>query len=391
MAEAMVPSTALQQRILYEMEKAYKPAVWVLPDDYLSRQAFERALTRLELSSSPGWPYMTEAPTNRDWLQTRGIEHSPFRVERLWHDVQLVFADRWDHVLRVFIKQEPHKESKVKENRWRLIMAASLPVQIAWHMLFDYGNDTEISKALDIPSQQGIKLPAGEWKHYVRLWKSRGYDCGIDKSAWDWTAPSWALELDLELRYRLGRGTCMTQWRKAADLLWKHMFRESVLLLPTGHLYKQVTPGIMKSGCVNTISSNSHMQAMMHILSSLELGKPIQPLPVCCGDDTLQCSWQVSDLSVYEKYGVVVKSVTPGLEFVGHEFGPNGPQPLYLAKHISSFIHSKAPPLDYLDSMCRLYAHSPYRKFWELLALEMGVVLPMSSRGYLYWYDTFSE
>lgn len=386
--QAVVPTREMQEMILYECEKSYESCVWTLPDGFLSREAFEVAVRRLDMTSSPGIPYQREYPTNGEWLHWNGVECDLIQLDRLWHDVNLVLADKWKHYLRVFIKQEPHKKKKVEEKRWRLIMAASLPVQIAWHMLFDYLNDLEIKNAYFIPSQQGAIFVRGGWKQFLASWRSRGLTCGLDKSAWDWTAPYWALKLDLELRRRLGRGDRLDEWYRLATMLYRHMFETSELVTSDGCVYRQLVPGIMKSGCVNTISTNSHCQIFIHIAVCVSAGWDIHPLPVACGDDTLQHERHTTDLSLYKKYGMQVKSVSDTAEFMGHEFRGDGPAPMYVVKHLKKVVYVKDENLlQYLDSMARMYVHVPEYRIWELVARGVGMSLPMSRDAYRYWYD----
>lgn len=382
------PSELTKQRILYEMEKAYAPVRWNLPDDYLSKEAYEDALKRLDMTSSPGLPYLREAPTNKEWLGWNGVSCDPYKVERLWYDVQLVIERKFETILRVFIKQEPHKNSKIAEKRWRLIMAASLPVQIVWHMLFDYLNDAEIQNAYFIPSQQGVILVGGGWKQYTNQWEGKGLDWGLDKSAWDWTAPHWCIELDLEFRRRMGSGRFMAEWSGLARHLYSQMFEDPKLVLSDGTVWQQQTPGVMKSGCVNTISINSHCQVIMHLLYCLEKDVSIYPICVACGDDTLQHPKHCDDIEFYRKYGVIVKSASESREFVGHEFTRNGPHPLYMAKHMKKVRYVSEENLaQYFDSMARMYVHTRYYDIWEDLAARCGVPLPMSREAYRYWYD----
>lgn len=351
------------------MEKAYAPVRWRLPDDYLSREAFEDAVGRLDMTSSPGIPYLREAPTNREWLGWNGVTCDPYKLDRLWHDVQLVIDKKFETILRVFIKQEPHKNAKIAEKRWRLIMAASLPVQIVWHMLFDYMNDAEISNAYFIPSQQGINLVGGGWKQYTNQWESKGLDWGLDKSAWDWTAPYWCMELDLEFRRRMGNGRFMAEWTDLARHLYSQMFEDPKLVLSDGTVWQQCVPGIMKSGCVNTISINSHCQVFMHLLYCFEMNVDIYPLCVACGDDTLQHPKHCGDIKFYDKYGVIVKSASESREFVGHEFTRDGPHPLYMSKHMKKVRYVSEENLgQYFDSMARMYVHTRYFDIWEDLA-----------------------
>lgn len=340
------------------------------------------------MTSSPGYPYMREATTNGQWLHWNGIECDRIQLERLWYDVQMVLEDRWEHRIRVFIKQEPHKISKAREGRWRLIMASSLCVQLVWHMLFDYLNDKEIAESYHIPSQQGLVLVGGGWKRYRKSWVEQGLTVGLDKSAWDWTAPFWCVRMNLELRQRLGRGEKLGEWRKLAELMYRHMFEHPILVLSDGTMLRQLIPGIMKSGCVNTISDNGHDQQFIHCAVAEAQGIEYDPYPPACGDDTLQHPKHTQDLAYYRNFGVQVKSVSEDIEFVGHEFTANGPHPLYFSKHLKKLQYVPDDVLpQYLDSMARMYVHTRYYDIWETMANVAGCPLPLSKSAYLYWYD----
>lgn len=374
------------------MENAYKSCVWTIPDNFLSYESFERALLRIDRGSSPGYPYLVQAPTNGDWLKWDGFQYDEDRKQALWHDVSWFLENEGEYYLRLFLKEEPHKPTKVESNRWRIIMASPLYIQMVWHMLFDYMNDLEVTNAYYIPSQQGIVLPGGGWKTFLRLWKSRGYDTGLDKTAWDWTVTSWLLKLDLEFRYRMCRGSQKEKWYEIAKRMYAQMFEHPIILTSDGNLWKQKYPGIMKSGCVNTISTNSHMQVMVHILACEDQEVSCYPLPVCCGDDTLQCLSQACDLVAYARYGAVVKSASAEIEFVGHEFTTDGPIPLYTPKHIAKALHvSDEGWPEYIDSMARMYCkNAEMFNFWSWMAHETGVIIH-TREYYNYWYDNATD
>lgn len=363
--------------------------VWVLPDDFDSRRTFDRMIRRLEMEASPGYPYNQEATTNGQWLKWNGLEADPMQLERLWYDVQLVFGNEYEMYLRVFIKMEPHKKTKVETKRWRLIVAAPLAVQVAWQMMFHYMNDKEIDHAYYIPSQQGLKMVGGGWATFKRTWDERNLTGSLDKSAWDWTAPKWALDLDLELRMRLARGSRIRDWYKISKDLYENMFGNPIWMLTSGDLYRQEYPGIMKSGCVNTISTNSHCQVMLHLLVCDDANVIKYPLPVCCGDDTLNHPMHLTLGSNYARYGVQIKAVSETMEFMGHVFTDNGPKPSYIMKHLFKlpYMTDEIMP-EYLDSMARMYVHVPELfTFWEALARANGTPLPLSHKSYQYWYD----
>nr|QLL27740.1 putative RdRp [Leveillula taurica associated sobemo-like virus 1] len=340
------------------------------------------------MSSSPGYPYTSQAPTNGEWLKWNGVEADPFQLDVLWHDTQVVLSGQWDTVLKCFIKREPHKLSKVEEGRYRLIMASPLCVQMAWHMLFDFMNDLEIKEAYNIPCQQGIAMVGGGWKAYKKQWESIGTTHALDKKAWDWTAPYWTILMDLELRYRLGRGDHMNRWYVIAKILYDQMFEHPKILTSGGIMLRQVVPGIMKSGIVNTISTNGHCQCFIHAAVCLMLGLPFKPWPRCCGDDTLSHLLHCCDLGAYNRLGVKIKSVSDTMEFCGHEFRDSGPVPLYWLKHLKKlqFVSDDVLP-QYLDSMARMYVHTIHYDFWERIARLLGCPLQLSKAAYLYWYD----
>lgn len=379
---------------MYIAEQQYNEVIWNLPDDFDSYENFERAVSKVEMQSSPGLPYCREHPTNEKWLEFDGLQPSPLKLQRLWIDVQNFMKGDFDVQYRTFIKMEPHKKSKCLEKRWRLIMACPLNVQIAWSMLFGYQNDLEIQQSYKIPSQQGLQLIHGDWKHYYRSWVSQKLVSSLDKSAWDWTAPYWALQMDLELRYRLARGVRVGDWRIIAERLYDDMFKHPTLVTTEGHILKQLKPGIMKSGCINTISTNSHCQVFMHILTCLETRTNPYPMPACLGDDTLHHPKHLNDdvMDAYKEYGIQIKAISEKMEFAGCEFTDKGPVPAYRSKHIYKLLHQPDDLVeDYLNSMCRYYAHDfEMYQFWEMMALRLGCKIQLSHQATIYWYD-FAE
>lgn len=376
-------------KVLAILEREYRAIKYVLPADFLTFDHFHRTLYNLDRSSSPGHPFCREATTIGQWLKFDGAVFDDYSVRRLWYYVQNLIMNEEEHFFSVFIKDEAHKESKLQSGRFRLILASPLHFQVLWHMIFDYQNDLEIQHSLHLPSQQGISLVEGRWKQYYRIWKDRAYDVGLDRTAWDWTVPWWKLQLDLEHRCRMVCGSGKDEWISLAKKLYWLAFGNPILLLPDGRMFRQLYPGIMKSGLVNTIATNSKMQIIDHILVCLRCKFDLFPLPVACGDDTLNCSDQV-DFDAYEALGSVIKSISVGLEFVGHEFVASGPVPLYFEKHLfnSFYVGDGELLIQYLDSMLRMYAHSDKFHFWasvvDLLGLSSEV---MSLEYYQCWYD----
>lgn len=373
------------------MEIQYQRTVWLLPDDFDSEVVFRRMLLRLDNSSSPGYPYCREASTVGEWLGSDGIWYDEVKIQRLWHDVKHILEEQDEEmILRVFIKEEPHSAAKIEEERFRLIQAFPLAWQMIWHMLFSYQNDLEIVNAYHIPSQQGIRMYGGGWRQFRDQWVARGFCVGYDKSAWDWNMAYWTIMWELEFRRRMGRGRRMEYWHQLARWAYRVAFEKPKLVLSDGTLIQQRVPGVMKSGCVSTISINGHGQYIVEGCEQMDELGDIEELDiVAVGDDTLS-KRMVADVSIYSKYGAVIKSATLGLEFLGHDFRADGPYPLYLAKHMRRFMSMPDERVaEYLDSMLRMYCHDEKLfNVWMSLALALGFQEHTCSReAYLLWYD----
>lgn len=373
-------------------EDAYSAARYYLPEDFLSRNHFERVVRDLEFSSSPGFPYMLEKPSIGDLLGWDGLFFDPGALDRLWFDVCQFLSGDWDSLYRVFVKSEPHKRRKAEAKRWRLIICPPLCEQVAWAMVFGPGNDREIETVGLTPSWQGMKLSGGAWKDHLRQFRQDGLTVSLDKTAWDWTAHIEWIRLDLELRARLITSSrdLKEKWLALAGMMYEKAFYHPTLVLSDGSLFRQVEPGVMKSGCVNTISSNSHMQIFCHIYACLRTKRPVFPLPVAVGDDTISSRWNTPSPQEYAQTGALVKDPVVGgdLEFVGHVWCEEGPVPAYNAKHMFRFAMVKEIDIpSFLDSMVRLYAHEPaFQTFWRTLACRRGVMLP-SEEFVRFWYD----
>lgn len=379
--------------ILNIAEDAYSSCRYYPPDDWCQRTHFDRVIRRLDFTSSPGYPYCLEASSIGEWLGWDGMTMDQMKVERLHFDVERLKIQEYDVLYRVFIKREPHKKSKADSKRWRLIICPPLCEQVLWTMMFGPGNDREIATVGQTPSYQGMKLCGGDWKQYMHLFANQRFDVGLDKTAWDWTAHIEWIWLDLELRHRLIAVSAENKsyWLCLAQELYKGAFVHPKLILSSGLILEQVEPGIMKSGCVNTISSNSHMQVFPHILLNLRAGRSTRPLPAAVGDDTLSRRWNTPSKEEFASVGVLVKDLDDDLQFVGHVIdltGKNGPVPAYRTKHLYRFC--EIPPSDmrdFLDSMVRLYAHVPqYQRLWRTLARRYSLYLP-SEEYVKFWYD----
>lgn len=371
-------------------ENALRPCIRTLPDDFDSYDAFLKAVRTLNFPSTPGYPYCLEATSIGEWLGYDGFDgFSHVQLQRLWIEVQQVLRDDYDPIFKVFIKQEPHKKSKADVDRWRLIICFPLCLQVAFKMMFEFQNQAFLDEVFEIPVQHGFKLVGGDWKAYYMQWSSLGYNMSTDFAAFDFgTTFAKALQV-LELRTLLVRGLRVTEWKNIASALYRMIYVNAKLLLPNGELWKIIVQALQKSGGSNTLSDNGLLGFLQSIQVSLSEGWPLYPFGSLVGDDGLfQRKAPDEDyLRAYKTLGWHVKQVENGMDYIGHRFTAEGPQPQYVEKHLWNLVYTADEILpDYVESMCRLYTHSPLFEMWQRIAEKLNVVV-LSHGYYKVWYD----
>lgn len=190
--------------------------------------------------------------------------------------------------LKVFVKQEPHKASKLQDGRYRLIMSVSLVDALIDRILFmklmhkvvrNFHN-TRIMIGWS-PVQGGYRL--------IDEFFGDSPTISIDKKAWDWTVPVWLLMAVKNVIKRLAVDP-PDWWCKAVDSRFAALFINPTFVFPDFTKGKQPSPGVMKSGCYLTIFINSVAQMILHYLAVSNLGLPIESLDdfIFMGDDSLQ-------------------------------------------------------------------------------------------------------
>lgn len=328
---------------------------------------------------------MREAPTIGKWLKvTPDGTPDLVQVERLWYDVQLVMAGEYEHRWRVFVKDEPHKKTKIEKDRWRLIIAASLPYQMVWKMCLEEQND-KLNEPYLTPSAHGLFFCYGGWRRFLAFCRSKGIKYSRDISAWDINAPGWVFRVIKELRKRMAVNPDPF-WLRTLDMLYDDAFVNAKLMFSKGFVLKQIFEGFMKSGIFTTISDNSLAMLGLHALACLRSGQKLGALKAT-GDDVVQSLVSDSYIDALETCGCRVKEVLSRLEFMGTDFSQGHPEPLYFGKHIAALPTKREVLEETLDAYARLYVHSARYPFWQAVAKRQGITL-RSRLYYKFWYDS---
>jgi hypothetical protein len=214
-----------------------------------------------------------------------------------------------------FIKDEPHKEEKVRDNRFRLISCMSLVDTTIQRLLFRRQNNLEISlnKGLTFKPgmglhDDGLKALFAWFKRVEENFTRDGHRvCSTDISGWDWSVPGWLMCFERDYRIALGDATSG----------WAHLVRvnsvctrRKVFQLENGDTFAQSEDGIQASGCYCTSSGNSHMRCGLSICVQLELGFNGQSEMegAQMGDDALERFLHGLE-EMYKEYGFKVKGV----------------------------------------------------------------------------------
>lgn len=332
------------------------------------------------MNGSPGFPLMYSSPTNSGIFGYVDGVCDPLRVESIWVLVQKRLVERDCDPIRLFIKAEPHTLKKIHEGRFRLIAAVSLVDQIIDHMLNDFLNQREIQKYSSIPSKAGWAPLLGGWRSVPRYWV--GYDC----TSWDWTVPLWLLKLDLQARFALVMDSPhYDRWVELMIWRFNCLYDKPILQLSNGRRFEQLRPGYLKSGCVNTFSTNSRMQVILHAIASFETDQV--PTEIwTAGDDTLQPRNSAEYLEVRKRV-CIIKSCSEN-EFCGHKFMDPFKEPVKYGKHLTSLLYTDRKDLDQaLASYQLLYARSSRANEFKSLVARLNPRMIIGREVLLDIYD----
>ncbi|APG75751.1 hypothetical protein 2 [Hubei sobemo-like virus 33] len=349
----------------------WKAARWRIPDDFLERTHFERVVLEIDWTSSPGYPWLLQHTTNSAFFEVKDGKPSKAALDRVWTIVQQRLQSRECDPIRLFIKPEPHKQKKLDSKAYRLISSVSVIDQIIDALLFGEMNQRMIERYLDVPGKVG-------WSPYVGGWKIMpAYgNVSLDKSAWDWSVNAWIIQCILNMRMQLCDNVSES-WIDLACWRYNALYNSPLFVTSGGLLLRQLQPGVVKSGCYNTIADNSIAQDLLHVRVCVELDIECGDL-MSMGDDTTQ-RWfsefpdYVERLSQY----CHVKGSVNGTEFAGHRFTSCSVEPLYKGKHAYNIMNMNPKyGEETAASYALLYHRSVHSNYIRALLERMGYTLP---------------
>lgn len=284
--------------------------------------------------------------------------------------------------LNVFIKREPHKVSKCREGKYRLISGVSLLDTLVDRILFGWLLRVALTTVLETPCMLGWSPVRGGWRVLSRSFSNQLVTC-MDKAAFDWTVVSWMISAAESFILQLPV-SAPEWWEKMVRLRFKLLYRDCVYQFPDGTQVRQDVLGIQKSGCLLTLILNSFWQILLHTYACLELNyNPLVDLPITLGDDTLQ-RWRKTYQELLEysdviaRLGPKLKSVTlqHWVEFAGFLVVGNSCIPAYWRKHLFKILYAEHP-IETLQQYQILYSH--HTEFFKYLEKSLVNISPKDS------------
>lgn len=252
--------------------------------------------------------------------------------------MELVENDCVDPV-RIFIKQEFHKQKKIDTHTERIISSISVVDEIVERMLTHELCQLEIEKHAAIPSKVGLSTAADAdakvlWYQYGEL---LGEAAESDVSSFDWCVTQDKLNFLAKLHIRLSGMPEDSDFAKICRARF-HCLGQSVYSLSDGTIFELEVDGHMKSGSYFTASQNSKLRVAFSILAGAEWA-------IAYGDDCLE-QYVDGAVEVYERYGFKMKAYNKcdkdSFSFCSHVISDKPPVPV---NHVKTFLHFLSEPV----------------------------------------------
>lgn len=335
----------------------------------LSRAQIRDCLQEMNKSAVPGYPYSFRHPTKGAWIENscEDLVDAVLKRLKLLEDAdpsdleklaatELVDRGYVDPVA-VFVKNEPHKVSKIKEGRYRLISNCSIVDECIKRLVYGVQNDADKD---DCYSPNGS---AGGWDWTTDQAAKKCYDSLLswlpqaatsDVSAWDWSLNSWLFTAELEVRRRLNGASAGSLWFRVASNI-TICFGRSVYILSDGSAYVLQNDGVQKSGDYNTTTSNGRMRNLLSCLLGCENSKSM-------GDDNVS-TYVDGAVEKALEYGVRLTDyrkvdLEEGFEFCSSIFNGSRAIPLTCVKALYSLL-ADFPSEEKLLIFLREFRHAP--------------------------------
>lgn len=345
------------------VEKEFAPLKQASCKTSISLNDFRRLIIReVDFSATPGFPLSQWGSTNKDVFRWDGIRVDEERLRMVYEAVILrlreLDSEPVSDLINLFIKDEPHKRTKVVNKAWRMIFGISLVDNLVCRILLGDLMETAVQRWAQTPSKVGWAPSGAGFTWMVRAFGGRQV-LMADKSSWDNTVQPWMVKL-LVTFYQRMYPDAGNSWRRLVENHILSLFGWNTRIKVGDLILQQQQEGILKSGWYLTILSNSVLQFAVHALACKRLKlDPHDGVFFAMGDDTVQ-DLPNCDLAAYLEQltltGCLVKEhkVSRSIEFAGHVMTRTASTPVYGPKH--AWLLSRLNP-DVADETLQSYLY----------------------------------
>jgi len=302
---------------------------------------------------SAGRPYQAEGmPTNGDVLKNIGVQGL----------INLTY-ERWNEEidLKLFPKSEPNKKKKVEAKMIRVVTGFPVHKTVKNQAIFRESLNTAVENWKESPIKYAFNpgLP-GHIEHLASCFR----DCEVeeaDKSNWDFHMYEYLFDICKEVHIRLAVQPAdmsdeeFETWKTDAAGAYDEVYKSINYVCTNGRAYTSPYNGIMKSGWLCTIFTNSLAQVVLHVLTMMrckqtdEAIKSPENYLVAGGDDTmnrfktkkLKKSYVEESLKLGFPFEFKNNKKFAGSEFFSNHFkefrGMWGFEPVRFTKHVEKF------------------------------------------------------
>jgi hypothetical protein len=315
-------------------------------DDQRFQSYLDEKMSETNPDATPGVPYVKLGPKTGSVLRhhyhyIRSRVEERLRLLKSTDVTKMTAIELVEHNLcdpvRVFVKQEPHKKTKLILGRQRLISSVSLVDNIVERVLHSLLNKHWVSVWDKIPAKPGIGFQDRDVNVIRDNVGSMEDPAALDASHFDWSVNGFYFDWDADFR---SEQLCLRKDDALNVALHNRAYclSLSVFQCSNGTLVEQVDRGIQLSGSYTTSSSNSNIRNMASLLVDID-GHPIS-----MGDDGLDSMYNVDAPKIYyDVCGFNVKMyerINKGnFEFCSHLYTPNNCYGLNIEKALMNLVH----------------------------------------------------
>nr|UHS71965.1 MAG: hypothetical protein 1 [Luteoviridae sp.] len=283
------PPTAAEEKRCANIVAEMMQAASFMPDaDYNTLPGILDIIhsSTINPSKSSGFPYCAQGqPSNKQVLEAMGEQGFAQHVKNQW--------DTLDFEMKVFLKGEPTKKSKLEKGMPRVITGFPLDVTVKHAAVFRNLATSMVKNWKKTPVKYAFS-PAnpGHLEHLSSVLTKEVWES--DKSTWDYNFHDYIGRISRMVVQQLAIQP--KEWTDAqhADFLqdvencFKQVFEHALYRTSDGTTFKPRSAGIMKSGWFMTIVINSIAQLVVHALVCMRLemtDEEIISLPIVAGGD----------------------------------------------------------------------------------------------------------